>query len=250
MARAFGAPRVSTADFQHGWRAAVQHGRDTLEAIRAITRPVDWLERLARDEGGEWTALCAEYRDIMAARRAHGERVRALNEAGAALLRRVRHARAEADALQKEKGRHFRNCIRTLRDRRGQAGEAEDAGWLEGALAEEMERREGISRTLADTHARAADLLAQHAALAERRRALTADPEEAARDDRRQAIETLGEREKALRVRDAWMTAEALTHTQPRPTAWWFPVVDPGGAWFSAVSETAEFHWQTLEVGR
>ena len=59
-------------------------------------------------------------------------------------------------------------------------------------------------------------------------------------------LEGEAELEKAQQVRDAWMTSQALEHSQPRPSAWWFPAVDPGGAWFRAVAESAEFRWQPL----
>jgi hypothetical protein len=251
IARAFGAARVSAADFQDGWRAAVQWGRDALETIRGITRTADWLDYLAaEDPGGEWSALAADYRALLAARAAHGERIRAIKAESDALLQRIRDARAEVDALQKAKGAHFRTCIRPLRESRWQSrhGEGEDADWTGPALAEEMERREAMDRDLRDRRAAIGEMLAAYEALAERRRALTEDPEVAARNAALHAIEGRAEREKALHVRDAWMTAEALTHTQPRPTAWWFPVVDPSGAWFRAVTETAEFRWQELEV--
>lgn len=247
MARSFGQEVIATRDFQDGWRAAAERGRSTLETIRAVTRPADWLDHMGREEGGEWPALAAEYRGILTARREHGERVRALNVESEALLARLREVRAEADALQKEKGRHWRSCVRPLREAlwRARHGEDSDDG-AQRELATQMERRAALSTALDAKRAEILRLTAQREEIAVHRAALTEDPQVEKRDARLRAIEGHGEQEKALRVRDAWMTAEALAHTQPRPTAWWFPVVDPSGAWFRAVSESAEYRWEDL----
>jgi hypothetical protein len=107
-------------------------------------------------------------------------------------------------------------------------------------------QRSEYENRIATLRTQMAGLIAQHAALADERRALQAGPLAPRREERIRAIEGQAECEKAGQVRNAWMTGQALEHSQPRPSAWWFPAVDPSGAWFQAVSETAEFHWQTL----
>jgi len=46
-------------------------------------------------------------------------------------------------------------------------------------------------------------------------------------------------------VRNAYLAVDGLTHTHLRPTAWWFPLVDSGGAWFDSMvaGTTAEFEF-------
>ena len=46
-------------------------------------------------------------------------------------------------------------------------------------------------------------------------------------------------------VRNAYLAVDGLTHTNLRPTAWWFPLVDSDGAWFDAMvaGTTAEFEF-------
>lgn len=247
MARTFGRETIPTSEFGNAWRLAAASGRARLETIREITRPLDWLDHLAAVAGGEWTALAAEYRNLLEERSEHGTRVTEINARGMAILEAIRVARREADELQKEKGWHWRSCVQPLRDAARSAGhDGEQGDSPETHLAQQMDRRFSLEALIQAKRQEVSRLLDDRNELNARRTALTQDPDVEARDARLRAIETRGEREKAGRVRDAWMTAEALSHTEPRPTAWWFPSVDPTGGWFDEVSRTAEFRWEDL----
>ena len=47
-------------------------------------------------------------------------------------------------------------------------------------------------------------------------------------------------------VRDAYLTAEGLEHTNYRPTAWWLPLVTPGGEWLSAMAAGTQARLEPL----
>ncbi|HEY3267693.1 MAG TPA: hypothetical protein VGM37_12255 [Armatimonadota bacterium] len=252
MASVFGTERLPAPELAATWRAAASRAEDTLRAIQSITRPADWLVHLASEPNAEarWKTSAAEHRDLRAERFAHGEAVRRVNALGEALIRRLRVLRAEANALEMEKGRHFRACVWPVQDTLSEARRSgADTAGLEEGLGAEMERRQRFVTEIADRRSAIARVESERAALAAERRALTDDPAVGAREARLRVLEGEAEREKARRIRDAWMTAEALRHTQPRPTAWWFPAVDASGAWFSALTETAALRWQSLMGG-
>ena len=47
-------------------------------------------------------------------------------------------------------------------------------------------------------------------------------------------------------VRDAYLTVEGLEHTNYRPTAWWLPLVTPGGEWLSAMAAGTQARLEPL----
>ena len=59
-------------------------------------------------------------------------------------------------------------------------------------------------------------------------------------------IEAQAERERARLTRNALQTIHGLPHTAHRPSAWWFPLLDPSGAWLREVARTAHFYLEPL----
>ena len=59
-------------------------------------------------------------------------------------------------------------------------------------------------------------------------------------------IEAEVERERARQTRNALQTIHGLPHTSHRPSAWWFPLLDPSGAWLREVAHTAHFSLEPL----
>jgi hypothetical protein len=72
--------------------------------------------------------------------------------------------------------------------------------------------------------------------------------EDTVRDARRHTSElyTQAQAAKLDLVREAYLTAEGLEHTEFRPAAWWLFVLDPGGAWFREVREQARAYLEPL----
>ncbi len=90
------------------------------------------------------------------------------------------------------------------------------------------------------------NLLARIARIKEER--LLLERGEAAAAARRTRDDVLNQLELARvrLVRNALLTREGLTHTDHRPSFWWFPMVDSGGGWYRRLIETTEVYLQPL----
>ena len=76
--------------------------------------------------------------------------------------------------------------------------------------------------------------------LADMEDALETDAEARAARRLLKKTETEAEAARLLLVSRAIRVSENLLYTNARPTAWWFPVVDPSGRWFQALRDSAE----------
>ncbi|HEY3414787.1 MAG TPA: hypothetical protein VGM51_17245 [Armatimonadota bacterium] len=237
MARIFGEDRISATEFERRFRGAVRNAEASLKAIRRFEKPVDWMDHLAGAADGVWTDRATEYRELRAQRAQHGILIQRVNAEGARVLDDLRRVRADVSAMEQEKGQHWRACVMPLRD-----ASPRD----EDEFAAAMGRRAEYEARINDTRRKIADAETLRSEIAVRRRELQDDPGVGERAARIRVLEGEAELEKARQVHDAWMTYQALEHSQPRPSAWWFPAVDPSGAWFRAVAESAEFRWQPL----
>ena len=79
-----------------------------------------------------------------------------------------------------------------------------------------------------------------------RRLALERGPEASAARETLRRIEAEAERAKARLAANAVRAQAGLPHTDFRPSAWWFPLVDASGAWFRRLSDTTEYHLEDL----
>ena len=52
------------------------------------------------------------------------------------------------------------------------------------------------------------------------------------------------------RIANAIRTIDGLPHANLRPSAWWFPLADPSGAWFDRVAESAQLYLEPLAPHR
>ena len=55
------------------------------------------------------------------------------------------------------------------------------------------------------------------------------------------SVERAAEKARLRLVRNALLASEGLPRADLRPSAWWFPALDPSGKWFDRVRRTASF---------
>jgi hypothetical protein len=223
LARAFGSPQLSAAEFGRRWQAVIQEQECLLKRLAQARSVSALLAIVAEQNGGSWRDIVSE---LGAAREL-------LHETGAQIRERltklaeIRHAERRARRRRAEVER--RSGELRAREREGADPEAREAlRQLLGVMAEEIRCRES----------RRAELRQEIADLAR-------SPEVQAARIRIAEIAAQAERERLALARRALLVRH-MEIGDRRPTSWWFGVVDPSGAWFEEAVRRAEIYLQDL----
>lgn len=267
LAKAFGKEAVTAAEFSERWREVCAEQRAILDDAARSIGPRETMAFLARRGGPEWAERRQAYdraQETLLSLRARLEEIKA--EAGR-LGEEVKALKAGSEALAHEKGEDYRRRVRPLREQLKDIGvmppitlaELEERSEGEGfgvhpltgqpvqpndpaaaaklleRLWEEMERRgafderwEALRQSLHDCEHRMRELDRRRAALLR---------EESVQESRRRTEELYAQAQAAKLeiVRDAFLAAEGLEHTEHRPSAWWLLLLDPDGGWFREI---------------
>ncbi len=226
MASAFGTPAVTAARFAQGWRAALDGQKALLEKLKRTKRPRKLMAFLEASEGAQWAEMQRDYEeaarqlmDVSAVAEAVRTRLRALQE-------RCRQVRRELDTTQLLMGEHFRST----------------PVWTDEAVAARGDYGASVGRLIADRNALRADIAKHRRALMELERGpMPVAARRAMRD-----IEDQSELARLRLVRGALMMTRGMVHAQHRPAAWWFPMADPSGKWFSATVASMDAYTEGL----
>ncbi len=223
---AFGRPTISGVEFAQRWRTAMQKQKSLRANLLEIRRPRAILAFLAENASGQWIDRLAEYnraKERLIAYRAQGlEKQRRVNE----IYDRVDEIRRMITNTEKQMGDHFRATQTWTPEEK--AARARFQTELD-ALHEE--RRLALQEATRIKAARLA--LEREGEAAEARATIT-------------RIENECEMERFRMLCKATMAIEGLPHSDHRPSAWWFPLVDRTGRWFKRVAETTEFYVEPI----
>jgi hypothetical protein len=233
LRQALGRETIAFDDFAYCWRNAVLWETQRLSEIRELRSPRQLLGYLSRVEGNRWLERATAYETAAAQLRTLRKQGEALQTQVSRSYADIRRWRAEAVALEREKGNDFRANV--------QPGVAA----LE-LTTRELSRAARFDEPIAALHRQVKAALAEVRALKTERLALERGEEAVAARDMLRRIESEAEQAKARLAKNALQTVNGLPHTNYRPSAWWFPLVDPSGAWFRRLAETAEYHLEPL----
>lgn len=251
LALAFGTQDpLPLSQFGSHWRGVVQAQKERLELFAGLRRPRDIIAFLAQLSSDEqcWPCRQEEYDEAVRLLKAGAEKSAILRDQIEHLRAEIAAWKAERQRLEREKGDDYRARVRPLQDRLARLGEiSEEAPVLRLQVIEENERRVAAF----DTHI----ITFQHRIRAAKReiRALRAEMRAiersaeavAAREHIANALYQ-AELAKLDLVRAAFLASEGLPHTNSRPTAWWIPLIDSTGAWFSAISAGVQARLEEL----
>ncbi len=236
LAAAFGRREVSGDTFAAEWRSVCAQQQQTLDHVAHWASTREALDAL-KTQSVTWVNLHDEYHQLHA-------RLDALRRHGAEIGRQMKALYEQIDALrtqeqqtERDKGAHWRDVLQPLRH-----ADAPDPAALKAAEAE----RASFEHQLTVLRQQLTQAKEQAARLKPLRLEAERGPENQAIRDRMAAIEAEVERHRALLVRQAITTIEGLRHTGHRPTAWWFPLVDPSGQWFRNVVDHSRFYTQEM----
>jgi hypothetical protein len=226
LATAFGQRQIPAEDFAAGWREVVNEQGEMLARLEAVTTPRRLMEFLQGRDGTDWPRRLAAYEAAKARlREVRAQAVRIQDQVNA-LYGELAGIKADIRSTEKAKGDHFRSVPE----------------WT----PQEEARRGGFAAAVESLLVRRREILALIARLKAERLSLERGP---AASGARQAVEKIEAEAGMARlqlVRNAILTRTSLTHTDHRPSAWWLPMVDPGGHWFQRIVETTEVYTEPV----
>jgi hypothetical protein len=269
LARSWGKHEIASTELAATWQSVCAAQDELLKHLGALHGPRELLNYLAESTVEIDRTFWAQKRDAYEAARGAVKRLReradAFTRAAEALRAEALDANREAGRAEQEKGEHWRAHALPLQRRIGDICEAASQRVLQTGKLTKEERAEHAAQERRETEevealrAQLRGILAQRpqfdATIAARRDsaralkrsarekiearlALERSEESRAARATLQSIEAEAELEKLRRVRDAYLTSHGLRYTALRPTAWWFPLVSPDGAWFHRLVET------------
>lgn len=249
LAQAFGRPLIALADFSSCWHYAVHQETQRLADLRALRAPRALLAYLARLSPDKWRAPGEEYAAAHERLLAVWNRAQAIQGRVYTLYDQVRQLKREAAALEGAKGDDFRARVRPLVERLARA--PDNAVALRAEIdAIGAERAARFDREIEERRTQVRFALGVVRDLKEKRLALERGDEATSARDALRRLEANTERARARLAKNALQTIHGLPHTDFRPSSWWFPLVDPSGAWFRRLSETAVFSLEELRAER
>jgi hypothetical protein len=249
LAQAFGKPALDCKEFSRRWRSAVKEQQRLLRKLKGMASACDLVGYLGHDQHDVWfrrLRQCAKANALLLRiqRQADALRHQALD-----LRAQEDSAVAEIRMLEGRRGALNRERIRPLKRKLAElladaaAGErarlgaeyaqAEREG---GALLLGLEAKQKELRRLREKRGQIALRLVR---LERGRRAGSA---------RRLllGVERASEKARLRLARNALLASEGLPQADLRPSAWWFPALDPTGRWFQRVRRTARFRLEPL----
>ncbi len=248
LAQAFGRQDIPATEFASGWRGAVEGQRQRLRATGAPRRLRDLLLFLDSLGDGCWCDRLGEYEAAQKTLREIAAEGAVLGEQIAERRRELAEWRRERLALEARKGDDWRQNVQPLRAR---LQEAEMAGRDTAHLQRDLEQQFVSRATAFDDPLEATRdfiITARHriAEFRRQRRLLERSPEALAARAQSEAIAREAEMARLRLIHDAYLTVEGLEHTGLRPTAWWLPMVTPGGEWLQAIAAGTKARFEAL----
>ncbi|HRK21411.1 MAG TPA: hypothetical protein PLX06_06365, partial [Fimbriimonadaceae bacterium] len=226
---AFGTEELCAPSFAGRWREVAKSQQSLRDRLSKLRGPLELIRFLEEEVGGSWKALAAEYAELHDRLEGLAESVQELRKERHACYRQLRdlkRARVEAEIA---KGRHWRET-------HFEKAPSPDDRNRRTELSAEVDQ---IVRAIEDAKAAIAELM--------RRQTVRVSSDEVRGwHDRRRAIELEAELKRMRLIRQALVAGKGLERAALRPSAWWFPIVCPGGKWFEETIRTAEAFLEPL----
>lgn len=251
LAQAFGAVQVSGPEFARRWREVVAEQERLLREVAGLAGIRHLVEFLAGRTDGVWRERLKEYaaaHDLLIEIR---DRSGAFEERSRHLYEELARVKSEAQRLEAEKGENYRRTIKPLRERLWElAQQGTTAGpeveRIEAEIAAQEAPRAEFDRAIRERREQARELEAEAKAV---RKARMENEKSGAAARARAAITAIEREAESARlkmVRAALLVTRGLPQSNLRPSAWWFPLVDPSGRWFEALARRMELYFEHL----
>jgi len=229
FSRAFGTEELCASSFSGRWRGVVDSQESLLKHLATLRRPIDLIRFLDTYVGGSWNRLAEEYEGLHQRLQLLEQKIAEISVTRGKLYERVQELKRRRTELEIEKGRHFRERIF---EKNASNVDTAERNRLSATIEEAIQERQSIRE--------------EFRRLRVEQVALVNDPEVQHAHERRQGIELEAELKRMRMIRGAVTASRGLTASSQRPSAWWFPIVSPSGAWFRQTIETADAYLEEL----
>jgi hypothetical protein len=230
-----GANAIAAKKFGSRWRDVVASQKAEWKRLSEARRPRAILAILeATDKSGDcWTCDVSDYERALEGLRSAQTYCLEQKQRISFLRAHIREDTAACVQADRDKGDDFRKTLFPLIQQVGTESAPKDLA--DRIDAEEVRRKRTYDTTISGCEERIRNAKAEIKRLRAECRAI-----ERSADclEHRKTIEDVTLRAEFARaelIRKAFITCEALPHTQARPSAWWLPTLDPTGAWFKAI---------------
>jgi hypothetical protein len=225
----FGVEEISGASFAARWREVGKEQERLLQHLGRLSRPLELIRFLGRSAGGSWQRLAEQYDQVHQQLERLNTQVRELKETRRAInarLRELRHLRRDTEIAM---GEHWRAKVFEK--------SPSDADWAERRALQH--RVEELEKEIVRERVQWQDLRRRQDELVESETIRRAH-------ELRRDIELEAELKRLSLIRSATIASKGLRHAGHRPSAWWFPLVCPGGSWFRATVAHAQYSIEPL----
>ena len=229
LRRPFGVDELSAESFARRWRAVCAEQEQLLTKLASLRRPLELIEFLDRHEGGQWSCLASEYREIQRDMARLHQQVKSVRSKRSKVVKEFKKLKAERAQIESQMGKHWRERI-----------------FEKSPSDTDLQRREAFMAELAGVLARLEDCRVRWRRLFDEQRELVTAPSVAKSRARRDSIAFEAELMRLKVVREAVIATDGLRRAGHRPSAWWFPLVSPSGCWHKETMETATYYLEPL----
>ena len=247
LAAAFRQGEITSREFADSWQSTVREQEECLRRIAGISNLDELLAFLVEQQADPWRDRIEMHMQAYAAVLELSEKAKPLKDESIRLRDLSHQIKQEIQQLEVEKGEHFRQKVKPLKDEVDQLALAgtNDAGIVQQLRAEEQVRAE-LEKTIERKREEAHQAHNRSLQLKHEVRSLEKGEEAVSARRAVNVIEYEAELARLWLVRDALLVSQGLVYTNHRPPAWWFLMVDPELKWFNAVASTAEFRFEEM----
>lgn len=226
---AFATEEICGPSFASRWRTVGKEQSALLSQLADLRRPIDLIRFLDEHLGGAWNTIAREYQGLIESLDGLIKSIAELRKERQALYRMLQQAKVARVEAERAMGDHFRERIFEKAHTESDLEERERLrGAVESAINEVIRLRNEIRRLL------------------RKQNEIAADPRFQQIHERRRSIEFEAELRRINLIRSAVISSKGLDRASRRPSAWWFPLVDSSGKWFSQTWAGAQCYLEPL----
>jgi hypothetical protein len=250
LAQAFGKPVLDCKEFSRRWRSAIKEQQRLLRELKSVPGACELVRYLGHDQHDIWfrrLRQCAEANALLLRIQRQSD---ALRHKALDLRAHEDGAAAEIRMIETRRGRMNRERIRPLKRKLADLPANASAGERAQLDAEYAEAEREGGALLLSLEAKQKELRRfreKRGEIARRLRAIERGRKATSARRLLFAVERAAEKARLQLVRNALLFSEGLPHADLRPSAWWFPALDPTGRWFERVRRTATFRLERLD---